>query len=582
MKWDMSCFNVEGIDQNKVKINIDSVEEGLVIVQFQVEDLEACEGNFRMRWYMPAMGMHYRWHSKINLIKACTVEWFKNINMSNALTGAPVECMMSFDNTNQLTWAFSDTIHQTKITSVIIEETGEVCCALEIFKDKVLEGKPYEAQIRIDTRHIPYYEALQDVEKWWSTYAYNTPAFVPECANKPMYSTWYTYHQKLSSEELISECKIAKEYGCEAIIIDDGWQTDDNNRGYAYCGDWEVATSKIPDMKDLVEQVHEIGMKFMVWYPVPFIGVKSKNFGKFKDMLVTYITDEWAVLDPRYKEVREFIIGTYEKALIDWDLDGFKLDFIDEFVVNGDDHPEANEKRDIEGLLEASDLLLKECLRRLRKIKPDVMIEFRQTYIGPAMRSYGNIFRAVDCPMDAFENRIRTTDIRLLNGKSATHADMIMWHLEDTVESAAMQLTNIFFSVPQISVRIEDLKESHQRMLKFYLGMWIKYQETITKGKFMPMNPFNHYNILKVADEKRIIIAYYDQSIVTIDHDKEEVLLVNSTLDNRCILDVEEDCAFKEAIIYSCEGEVIERHKGGLTKGVHVFNVPATGMLLFK
>ena len=26
----------------------------------------------------------------------------------------------------------------------------------------------------------------------------------------------------------------------ESIIVDDGWQTDDNNRGYAYCGDWAV------------------------------------------------------------------------------------------------------------------------------------------------------------------------------------------------------------------------------------------------------------------------------------------------------------------------------------------------------
>ncbi len=39
------------------------------------------------------------------------------------------------------------------------------------------------------------------------------------------------------------------------------------------------------------------------------------------------------MLDPRYPEVREFLIGIYEKALLDWDLDGFKLDFVDEFVV---------------------------------------------------------------------------------------------------------------------------------------------------------------------------------------------------------------------------------------------------------
>ncbi|WP_053985893.1 glycoside hydrolase family 36 protein [Niameybacter massiliensis] len=580
MNWDIEDFEIEIQDTNQVKVDIENVEEDLAIIHFQIENLKISKENLKIKWHMTAMGMHYRWHSKINLIKACTLDWFKNINMSNALTGAPVECMMDFNNTNKLTWAFSDTIHQTKITSLIVEESGQVCCTLELFKDKVLEGKPYTAELRIDTRNIPYYEALQGVEKWWGTYEYNKPAFVPECANKPMYSTWYTYHQKLSSQELIDECRQAKKYGCEAIIVDDGWQTDDNNRGYAYCGDWEVATSKIPDMRTLVEEVHQIGMKFMVWYPVPFIGTKSKNFERFKDMLVTYITDEWAVLDPRYKEVREFIIETYEKALLDWDLDGFKLDFIDEFVVNGDDYPEPNEKRDIEGLLEASDKLLKECLMRLRKIKPDVMIEFRQTYTGPAMRSYGNIFRAVDCPMDAFENRVRTTDIRLLNGKSATHADMIMWHLEDTVESAAMQLTNIFFSVPQISVKIEDLQPSHKRMLKFYLDMWNKYQQTIVKGQFMPLNPFNYYNILKVVDEQREIIGYYSSSVVTIEENKKEIVIINSTLTEECIVKVRETQSFDTIIIYNCEGVITESYLGKLIKGIHTFNVPPAGIIV--
>ena len=37
-------------------------------------------------------------------------------------------------------------------------------------------------------------------------------------------------------------------------------------------------------------------------------------------------------------------------------------------------------------------------MTRLTKIKTDVLIEFRQSYIGPLMRKYGNLFRAGDCP----------------------------------------------------------------------------------------------------------------------------------------------------------------------------------------
>ena len=51
-------------------------------------------------------------------------------------------------------------------------------------------------------------------------------------------------------------------------------------------------------------------------------------------------------------------------------------------------------------------------LAELRRVKPDVMIEFRQPYIGPLMRKYGNMFRAGDAPNAAVDNRVRTVDRR--------------------------------------------------------------------------------------------------------------------------------------------------------------------------
>lgn len=61
------------------------------------------------------------------------------------------------------------------------------------------------------------------------------------------------------------------------------------------------------------------------------------------------------MLDPRYPEVREFLIGIYEKALLDWDLDGFKLDFVDEFVVTPFGGREEDERRDCTSFTEAAD-----------------------------------------------------------------------------------------------------------------------------------------------------------------------------------------------------------------------------------
>lgn len=56
------------------------------------------------------------------------------------------------------------------------------------------------------------------------------------------------------------------------------------------------------------------------------------------------------------------------------------------------------------------------------------------------------MFRASDCPNSYLANRVKTTDLRLLSGNTAVHADMIMWHYGERVEIAAFQLLNVLFT----------------------------------------------------------------------------------------------------------------------------------------
>ena len=224
------------------------------------------------------------------------------------------------------------------------------------------------------------------------------PAYVPDDAKLPMYSTWYSFHQNLEVKEVIKECRLGKEIGLEAVIVDDGWQTMDNKRGYAYTGDWRP--DRVGDMKAFVDSVHAVGMKFLLWYSLPFIGEKAKLYDQFVGKYLHHWESQgtW-VLDPRYPEVREHIINTYEAALIDWGLDGFKLDFLGWFYADEKTDLTARNGRDFASVNEATDKLMTDIMERLRKLKPDIMIEFRQPYIGPLMRKYGNMFRAADCPI---------------------------------------------------------------------------------------------------------------------------------------------------------------------------------------
>ena len=135
-------------------------------------------------------------------------------------------------------------------------------------------------------------------------------------------------------------------------------------------------------------------------------------------------------------------------------------------------------------------------LDRLRRINPDVMIEFRQSYVGPYMRKYGNMFRAADCPNDSIENRVRIIDIRSLCGDTAAHAEMLMWHSEDPVESAALQLISVLFAVPQISVMLDQLPAEHTTMIAFWLAFWNEHRSVLLDGRLEPFHPELMYPII--------------------------------------------------------------------------------------
>ena len=80
---------------------------------------------------------------------------------------------------------------------------------------------------------------------------------------------------------------------------------------------------------------HKIGIKVVLWYAVPFVGKNTALGPRFKDKSLRFSETTAAyTLDPRYPEVRQDLDRHLRKALRDWNLDGFKLDFIDRFVAD--------------------------------------------------------------------------------------------------------------------------------------------------------------------------------------------------------------------------------------------------------
>jgi len=530
-----------------------------------------------LQWSMPLRDIQYEWYPRCGENRSLRVDWY-GPEKSRISSGAPVFCFYNAAGHSRFTMALSDVLTEIDNSLGVREENGELFCKIEIPLDRTGMTHEYSVVLYRDYDDITFAEALRRVSLWWEKDCSLTPMPVPDTARLPLYSAWYSFHQATYAPEIEAECEMAARLGIKAIIVDDGWQTADGNRGYAFCGDWQPAPEKIPDMAAHVRRVHELGMKYILWYSVPFMGKHSRHFDQFKDKLVSYQAHHNAgVLDPRYPEVRQYLIATYENALRNWDLDGFKLDFIDSFGATSY-APAPTPGMDYITLEDGVIRLMTDVMKALKAIKPEIMIEFRQSYIGPAMRTYGNMFRVGDCPADPLNNRVGVIDLRLLSGNTAVHSDMLMWHKDDTVENAARQVLSVIFGVMQLSVRLEDLPEDHMKMVSFWCDFMEKHRELLAA----PMEveaPQNLYPIARTRLGAEEAIAVYDRHVVTLS-DAPTVYLFNATADDYLVLRAE---AAKErtAVLFNCMGEQV----GELTlptEKLMELSVPVCGFAILR
>lgn len=565
------------------EVSIERISEGLAIATISItHEQGATPPQFSLKWKLPSSNIAGYWSTGSFNDKTIGPSWGPSSIRSMLAKEAPVITLFGHDDTNRLTFSASEALNTVVLSAGVKEEDGMIYCEMTFFSEKHRALKNYEVKIRLDSRPQLYSKSLGEVADWWASFDVLKPVAVPDVARMPVYSSWYSYHQNVTMNDLLRECKLAKQMGFESIIVDDGWQTMDSSRGYAFTGDWEP--ERIPEMKEFVKAVHDLDMKFMLWYGVPFVGEKSKAYEKMKGKFLRYWDGQGTyVLDPRYPEVRQFIINTYVDATNDWDLDGFKLDFIGRFTSDNNTIFTKDDGRDYASVNEATDVLMTDLIKSLQEIKPDIMIEFRQPYVGPAMRKYGNMFRATDCPNLASVNRIRTSDLRLLSGTTAVHSDMLMWHYDEPVEVAALQMLNVMYSVPQISVRLEDIPDDHSKMIKFYTDYWLKNRAVLLDGDFHPVSPLTNYPILEAMKGAKKITTVYNEQIVALETDKlDEIDVINAKTSSRIVIVATGKSKKFEYRIIDCLGAETKKETIELANNTYTFTVPASGLISFK
>lgn len=157
----------------------------------------------------------------------------------------------------------------------------------------------------------------------------------------PQYNTWIELQQNQTQEGILAYAKgiLAQGLPSGILMIDDGWSED--------YGVWRFRKEGFPDPKSMVDELHEMGFKVMLWV-IPVVSPDCSTFRllRNKSLLLNNqdgsicIRGWWngysAVLDLGKQEAKSWFKEQLDALQQEFNIDGFKFDGGDAYFYEGD------------------------------------------------------------------------------------------------------------------------------------------------------------------------------------------------------------------------------------------------------
>ena len=149
----------------------------------------------------------------------------------------------------------------------------------------------------------------------------------------PQYNTWIelTYNQNQKDILNYAQAIIDNDFPPGVLMIDDNWQED--------YGNWEFKAEKFNNPKEMIEKLHELGFKVMLWV-CPFVSPDSPNYrllemenaflmeddGEKRPAIIRWWNGASALLDFTNLYAEKWFKDQLKYLIEYYNVDGFKFD----------------------------------------------------------------------------------------------------------------------------------------------------------------------------------------------------------------------------------------------------------------
>jgi len=538
--------------------------------ELEITTIETDGAIVRVSLEVPLGDVEGYWYPNGNM-RALPADW-SGRDKTSIISSSPLGCVYDRQGNSILAFCFDQQIEESQLRFGVSEEHK----SFVIYYEHDPKG-PRTIRLATARPGLGHAEAVGLLRDWLRD-DIGEPLPVPFAGTVPVYCTWYAYAQNIDATKIERDAALAAALGCKAVIIDDGWQKLATGRWYAGCGDWVADPGKFPDMRGHIDRLHGLGLSVILWVAPLLLGENSEVYPRLKPFAPYHNADGWraSALDPRYREVRDHFVSTCIRLVRDYGVDGLKIDFLDG-VVAYQGTPTGGDIPDVGQALHAT---LKQLKAELRAAGLDeVLIEFRQAYVGPATAPYGNLLRVGDCPVDANQNRRATVNMRMIAAGQVIHSDPAVWDHRAGAEPAARQLLNAYFSVPQVSMDLSSLPPVQRDAVQTVLQNWMGDREAVLFAKVSAGLPSEGYPVVVARHEHRLVVGVYQPMVVELDLDGvDEIKLLNATSHERIVVRWTGRRVRLSGIAHTARGDVGMPLEIAETEGLSELTIPVSGI----
>ena len=312
---------------------IDIKEQGLqkyILNIYLHSAFAATPPSFNLSVKFPKDKINQIWNSKTWSNKS----YFTIPSYDRAAANFSIISGLTINDHNQITVTCKDAYKAKFVSSNIKEEGDSIVFSLGFFEDNppLSNLQDYQTEVWVDFRSIHFSKAIYDASSWFLEDEFKKGVATADTTNVPVFSTWYPMHRNIPLENITRDLDSLKTFNFKSVLVDDGWQSLVQMKiDTAYSYD----ENSFKTMSLFKKKCSDMGLPLYLWYSIPFIGGNPVILKKFEGKYIRYRAPrQMYVLDPRYSDVRKYLVSTYANFLSTWNFDGYWFDFLKGFYPN--------------------------------------------------------------------------------------------------------------------------------------------------------------------------------------------------------------------------------------------------------